>query len=112
MQISSKIFGYFADNLRIRRKLSEKFADDPKILRFRLGFPQTGDAVAFLPLTAFLEQFNAFEAFQNVALGAQCAGALKTTMLSHKIGVFLELPVRGTGLVPQAWMIATGYSER
>ena len=83
-------------------------AVQPVHLGFGFGFAEAGDAVPVFPLIAFLEQFNAFEAFQNVALGAQCAGALKTTMLSHKIGVFLELPVRGTGLVPQAGMIATG----
>ena len=78
------------------------------LLGFGFGFAEAGDAVAVFPLIAFLEQFDAFEAFQNVALGAQSTGTLKTTMLSHKIGNFLGLPVRGTGLVPQAWMNATG----
>jgi hypothetical protein len=39
-------------------------------LRFGFGFAKAGDAIAFLPLAAFLEQFDAFEAFQSVALGA------------------------------------------
>jgi hypothetical protein len=70
---------------------------DETILRFSLGFTKAGDAVAFFPLAAFLEQFDAFEAFQNVAFGAQSAGALKTTMLSHKI-IPLHFPCEGRDL--------------
>ena len=77
----------------------------------RFGFAEADDAVAFLPLIAAFEDFDAFEAFENVALGAERAGAFETTMLSHKIVNFLGLPVRGTGLVPQRRVIATGYSQ-
>src|SRR5438045_1863076 len=76
-------------------------------LSVRFGFAEADNAVAFLPLTAAFEDFDAFEAFQNVAFGAQSAGALKTTMLSHKI-IVPPLPVRGTGLVPQRRVNATG----
>jgi len=37
-------------------------------IRSRAGFSQADDAFAFLPLAAFLEQFNALEALENVAL--------------------------------------------
>ena len=65
--------------------LNKRPASARVCLGFGLGFAEAGDAVAFLPLSAFLEQFDAFEAFENVALGAQSAGALQTTMLSHRI---------------------------
>ena len=54
-------------------------------LRVGFGFAEADDPVAIFPLTTAFENFDAFEAFQNVAFGAQSAGALKTTMLSHKI---------------------------
>jgi hypothetical protein len=37
-------------------------------LNVGLGFGKTNDATAFLPLTAFLEQLDALETFQNVSL--------------------------------------------
>jgi len=46
---------------------------------FRLA--QAGDPVAFFPLAAFLEQFQALEAFQDVPLAAQCGRGAETTML-------------------------------
>ena len=76
--------------------------DFPLPSRFRLGFgfgfTQAGDAIAILPLIAFFEDFDAFEAFQNVAFGAQSAGALKTTMLSHKIVFSSTFPCEGRDL--------------
>ena len=35
-------------------------------LRFALGFAKAGDPVALFPLTAFLEEFEALKALQNV----------------------------------------------
>ena len=47
----------------------------------RLGFRQADDFARFLPLTAFLEQFDALEPFQNVALGGNGTGSAETAML-------------------------------
>jgi len=46
---------------------------------FRLA--QAGDPVTFFPLAAFLEQLQALEALQDVALAAQCSRGAETTML-------------------------------
>ena len=46
-----------------------------------LGLAQTCDPIAFLPLAAFAQDFHAFKALQNVALGAQGRGGPKTPML-------------------------------
>jgi len=46
-----------------------------------LGFAQAGNTVAFLPLAAFLEQFNPFKALQDVSLAAQCSRRTQTPML-------------------------------
>ena len=50
-----------------------------------LGFAETDDAIAIFPLAAALEDFDTFKTLENIALGAQCARATKTRMLSHKI---------------------------
>jgi hypothetical protein len=47
----------------------------------RLGLAQAGDTVAGLPLAAFLENLNALEAFQDIALAAQRGGRAQTAML-------------------------------
>ena len=53
-----------------------------KLLSFRLGLAQTCNAIAVFPLIAFLEEFDAFEALQNVALAAHGgAGCSETAML-------------------------------
>jgi hypothetical protein len=41
-------------------------------LCFRLGLPQTGDAVAVFPLAAFLEQFRALKTLEHIPFAAQC----------------------------------------
>ena len=56
-------------------RISESLSRVP----FRLA--QAGDPVAFFPLAAFLEQFQALEAFQDVPLAAQGGGRAQTTML-------------------------------
>jgi hypothetical protein len=48
---------------------------------FRLGFAQAGNAVALFPLTAFLEQFRAFETLENVPFTAQFGRRAQTPML-------------------------------
>ena len=50
-------------------------------LHFRLGLAQAGDAVAFLPLAALLENLDAFKPFHDIALGAQVGGGAQTSML-------------------------------
>jgi hypothetical protein len=50
-----------------------------------LGLAKARDAVALFPLSAFLEDFNALEAFHYVALAAQSGRCAETTMLCHKI---------------------------
>lgn len=50
-------------------------------LGFALGLAQAGDAVAFLPLTAFLEYFEAFEPLEDVAFTAQSRGRAQAAML-------------------------------
>jgi hypothetical protein len=45
------------------------------------GFAEAGDAVAFLPLAALFEDFDAFEPFHDIALGSQVAGSAQTSML-------------------------------
>ena len=52
----------------------------PNLSRW-LRFAQTCNAVPILPLTPLLQNFNAFEALENVALSAERAGSSETTML-------------------------------
>ena len=52
-----------------------------RFLDVGLGFAQTLDAIAFLPLSAFLEDFDAFKTLQNVALDDDTAGALEAFVL-------------------------------
>ena len=46
-----------------------------------LGFAQTLNPVTGFPLTAFLEQVDTFEAFQNVAFHDETGGALEAFVL-------------------------------
>ena len=69
-----------------------------KTLGVRFGFAKADDAVALFPLAAAFEDFDAFEAFENVALGAKRAGAFETTMLSHKILSPRTFPCEGRDL--------------
>jgi hypothetical protein len=48
---------------------------------FGLGLAETGDAIAGFPLTAFLEQVDAFEALQDVAFDDETGGALQAFVL-------------------------------
>jgi hypothetical protein len=48
---------------------------------FRLGLAETGDAVARFPLTALLEQVDAFEALEDVAFNYEAVGALEAFVL-------------------------------
>ena len=50
-------------------------------LHFGFGFAETGDAVAILPLAAFLEQRRAFETFEDIALATQHGRRAQTAML-------------------------------
>ena len=50
-------------------------------LRVFLGLAQTGDAVALLPLAAFLEQFNPLKALKHVSLAADGGRRAQTPML-------------------------------
>jgi hypothetical protein len=50
---------------------------------FRHGFLQTDDLVASLELATLLEQFDAFEPFQNVSLCGDLACAAEASMLRH-----------------------------
>ena len=47
--------------------------------RFRLA--ETGDAVAFFPLAALLEQVSAFKTLENIALAAQGGRRAEAAML-------------------------------
>ena len=49
----------------------------------RLGLAETGDAVAFLPLAALLQDGHALEALEDVAFDDQTVGALETFVLGH-----------------------------
>jgi hypothetical protein len=51
------------------------------MLRVRLRLAQTRDAVAFLPLAAFLEDFDALEALHDIALATQRGRRAQTAML-------------------------------
>jgi hypothetical protein len=48
-----------------------------------LRLAQALHAIAGLPLAAFLEEIDAFEALQDVALNDDAAGALETLVLGH-----------------------------
>ena len=50
-------------------------------LHFRLGFAETRDAVAVLPLAALLEKFGALEALEDIALAAELGHRAQTGML-------------------------------
>jgi hypothetical protein len=50
-------------------------------LGLALGFTEAGDAVAFFPLTAFFEKFQAFKALQNIPFSAQSGGCAQAAML-------------------------------
>jgi hypothetical protein len=50
-------------------------------LRFRFGFAQAGDAVAVLPLAAFLEQFRALKTLEHIPFAAQLGSRAQTPML-------------------------------
>ena len=54
-------------------------------LGFRLCLAEAEHAVAFLPLAALLEEFDALEALENIAFGAQGAHGSETSMLRHKL---------------------------
>ena len=47
----------------------------------RLGLAQSGDAIAWFPLTPLLEQRDALESFEDIALGTQRGGGAQTAML-------------------------------
>jgi hypothetical protein len=48
---------------------------------FRFRFAETGNAVAFLPLTAFLEERGALETLEDIALATQGGGRAEAAML-------------------------------
>ena len=50
-------------------------------LRFRLGLAEARNAVAFLPLTTFLQEFSAFKTLEYVAFAAQSGGRAQAAML-------------------------------
>jgi len=50
-------------------------------LTLGLGLDKTGDAVAALPLAAFLEQFHPFKTLQNGPFRAQGCGGAETSVL-------------------------------
>lgn len=54
------------------------------LLRVRLGFGEPDDFATFFPLAALLEQFDAFETLQNIALRDDRAGSSKAAMLRHR----------------------------
>src|SRR5665213_2440500 len=48
-----------------------------------LGLAQTLDAVAFLPLTALLQDVEAFKTLQDIAFANDTVGALEAFVLGH-----------------------------
>jgi hypothetical protein len=48
---------------------------------FGFGFAETGNAVAGLPLAAFLQKFSALETLENIALAAQSGRRAEAAML-------------------------------
>jgi hypothetical protein len=64
---------------------SRGYVGSERFLGVGLGFAKADHAVAFFPLATAFEDGNAFKAFENVAFGAEGAGAAKAGMLSHKI---------------------------
>jgi len=53
----------------------------PRLSHFRLRLAQPGDAVAVLPLAAFLEEFGALEALEDIALATEGGRRAQTAML-------------------------------
>ena len=53
-------------------------------LGFRSRFTKADDFFAGLVLTTFFEEFDAFEALENVALGGDGAGSFEAAVLGHK----------------------------
>ena len=50
-------------------------------LHVRFRFAEAGDAVAFLPLAAFLEEFGALKALEDIALAAEGGRRAQAAML-------------------------------
>jgi hypothetical protein len=50
-------------------------------LCLRLGLAETGDAVAGLPLAAFLEEFGALKTLEDIAFAAQSGRRAEAAML-------------------------------
>ena len=51
------------------------------VLDFRFGLTQTGNAIAFFPLTTLLEDGNAFKTLENITFDDDSGGALETFVL-------------------------------
>ena len=54
-----------------------------EILGFGLRLLEAQATVAFLPLSALLQEVNALETLQDVALGSDLTGTLKRCVLAH-----------------------------
>jgi hypothetical protein len=66
----------------MKRQTVNRFgASTPWISRFRLGFTETGNPVAFFPLATLFEERGAFETLENVALTTQSGGRAEAAML-------------------------------
>lgn len=61
------------------------------------GLAQTLHAIAFLPLTALLEQINALVALQDIALDYDTLGTLEAFVLRHDLEIDEVSELKGRG---------------
>jgi hypothetical protein len=57
------------------------FCNSALKLRLAFGFPKARNAVPFLPLTAFFQEFNALKALEHIPFAAQSGSRAQTPML-------------------------------
>jgi hypothetical protein len=78
-----KFKGRNSKKTRIRNsnRLELRISNFEFSLRLAFGFAKAGDSVAFLPLTAFFEKFQALEALKNIPFSAQSGGCAQAAML-------------------------------
>ena len=72
---------------RLRQIRKMKGIEEYVVLVLRLGFWKADGTLAFLPLAAFLEEFDAFKALKDRALAGGATADFQAVVLGHGVGV-------------------------